>query len=127
MKLNSYQKGFVEGIIDGEGYLEFSRQKVSRNDSSRTKTGMVWRTRLSISNNSLELLHKVQGICGGGYIVKKYSKSFELRFDANALRVLLPQIRLIVKERERRCILKALRIIKHGRNQYTENYDNKRF
>lgn len=124
-KLNRYERGFIEGIIDGEGYLEFSKQGVSKNENSRTKSGFVWRSRLSISNNSLKLLNKVQRICGKGFIVKKPKGNYELRYGSNVLRKLLPQIKLVVKERKRRVLTKALSIITFGRNQYTENYDKK--
>ena len=115
----------MEGIIDGEGYMEFSKQRVSRYDNSRTKSGFVWRVRLTVSNNSLKLLNKVQRICGNGFIVRKPKGNYELRYGSNTLRELLPQIGLIVKERKRRIMIKALSILTFGRNQYTKNYDKK--
>jgi hypothetical protein len=98
VRFSAYERGFLEALIDGEGSLIAAKER---------KTGRV-HLRVTIANNSLELLHKAQEIVDGGYIIEKKSKkksnklhsSYELRFSHNIIRELLPQLRFSTKEKE---------------------------
>ncbi|MFH1229371.1 MAG: hypothetical protein V1678_03020 [Candidatus Aenigmatarchaeota archaeon] len=103
-KFTEYEKGFLEGLIDGEGSIEFSRHRVYGNgDNTVSKSGFNWRIRMSIFNNSLKLLEKVKAISELGFIIRKTDKNYELRYGPKALREMLPQIKLVIKERELSC------------------------
>lgn len=120
--LSEYEKGFLEGLIDGEGSL-----KVDRRYDGKGTVSCV----LIISNNYLPLLQKAQKIIGDGSIQpvnqrghrkdgSPYDAHYELRVYANALRWLLPQLNLMVKEDRRKKMLEILSLIRNGRNRFTE-------
>ncbi len=96
----------------------------------------VWvpRVRVIFFNNSIEFLNKIQRILGiNKNFVKKYNKknkniNYELRLSPNELRLspnemreLLPQLRLVIKEKKRILVLKLLNEQKGNRNQNTNN------
>jgi len=116
--LTKYERGFLEGLIDGEGCLYVYR-------SQQQKKWKHWHVRLAISNNSKELLEKVERIVGKGSWACKNGKSWELRYSSNTLRWLLPQLSLIVNRAKKERVLKVLEILKWGRNRFTTPYDDK--
>lgn len=89
----------------------------------------VWvpRVRVIFFNNSIEFLNKIQRILGiNKNFVKKYNKknkniNYELRLSPNEMRELLPQLRLVIKEKKRILVLKLLNEQKGNRNQNTNN------
>lgn len=117
--LNDYEKGFLEGLIDGEGSLIILVQK--RSD----RIVLSHMVKLIISNNSYTLLQKAKNIIGAGTIVQKNNRkrgstSYEYRTHSGTLRWLLPQLKFTVdsKEKRRLAIINYLNHIQVGQNQY---------
>jgi hypothetical protein len=122
--LSSYEKGFLEGLIDGEGCICLSKTKTKSSYAAL-------KPECSISNTCFNLLRKAQKIMQGGAInsVKrqspKHNKCYLLKIGANTMRIILPQIRLIVKEHKRKTMLKVLKILltrKGGFGTWNKNY-----
>jgi hypothetical protein len=116
--LTEYERGLLEGIIDGEGCLYVY-------ESQQAGKWKHWHVRLSIANNSKEFLKRVEQIVGKGSWACKNGKSWELRYSSNTLRWLLPQLNLVVNKEKKEKILRILNILKHGRNRFTLPYDDK--
>jgi hypothetical protein len=96
--LSPGDRGWIEGIIDGEGSLIVSVDK----------DGYV-RFRLTIANNSIELIERAQKIIGGWVVFKKpkkntkfKNKSYELRVARGTMEWLLPQLHFYTNEKELR-------------------------
>jgi hypothetical protein len=104
-QLTDYERGFLEGLIDGEGYFILSLK-------NRGVTALV-----GISNTCLPFLEKAKSILGGGRIdqSKKGKPNsrpvYHLIISSNILRWLLPQLRLVVKESQRLVMLQALDVL----------------
>lgn len=93
--LSERERGWVEGIVDGEGCLLLNGK------------GMA--PQLHVSNADLNILHKLRDLVGTG-IIFPANRSWVYLVTANGLRELLPQIQLICKERQRLLILEVLRM-----------------
>ena len=116
-----YTKGWIEALIDGEGSLSLIKER-----RPKFKAGYTYKPRLNISNKNYELLEKAQKIIGAGAIITSKKTSFhQLDVSSNGLRYLLPKIELIVKEKQRRQLLIALRILarRKGRGHPTSDFD----
>lgn len=111
-----YTKGWIEALIDGEGSLSLVKET-----RPLFAAGCTYKPRLNIGNKNLGLLKRAQSIISGGCIVHSRKREiYLLDISANGLRRLLPQITLIVKERQRLLLLEALEILskrKGGRGQ----------
>ncbi len=123
-KITQYEKGFLEGLIDGEGCLCIAH-------SIDKRDGEIFRVELSISNTNLKLLKKAQKIIKGGSIQKlirknkKHKDCFLLRFNSSATKNILPQLSLIVKEHKRKIAIKILKILlkrRGGFGTWNKNY-----
>ena len=107
--LTDYERGFLEGIIDGEGCLY-----TGLNSNGKTRL-----FNLLISMTNKEILEKTRTIIGEGIV--RGPRSADRRghrlpewtyiASANTLRWLLPQLRLIVKEDKKEKILTALNLV----------------
>jgi hypothetical protein len=106
--------GFLEGMIEGEGYIGLNKAK-----NIDCKRGFQWKPILSISNDSLEILHKLKKICDGGYFISKYGKKREFRLSSNKLREILPKLSFVNKRKQATLILKALKLLET--NRYRKN------
>ena len=131
--ITDYERGFLEGIIDGEGSLSLKKLK-------RRTTG-VWSVDVLIVNTSYELIEKVRGICerfsvNSGSIMEvtgkkrqeagdKWKECYMYRIPTHIVRELLPQLTLIAKERQRRLILVALELIGHHLRRDRTEEENK--
>jgi hypothetical protein len=113
-KLSEREIGWLEGIIDGEGYLGILKSK-----AKKCKEGFYWNVKLSIANTNLEICKKTQNLFSkydyvGGSITKQTPKIKNSKviyiFNAKigAIRNILPLLHLIVKERQRQILLEAL-------------------
>ena len=105
-KMSQYEKGWIEAMIDGKGSI--SLLKESR---PHFKAGCTYKPRLNIGNKSKPLLFFAKEIIGGGAVILSPRGVNALDVSSNTLRWLLPQIQLIVKEKQRRLLLQALRIL----------------
>lgn len=118
----SYSDGYLAGIIDGEGSIGLYNCKGRESN---------WRPLLTITNTSLEMIESMRDICGGGSIrcsssIKDNEKPIYIyTMSSNLMRKILPNLTLIIKERQRELILEALEILGHIRNQYSKNYQER--
>jgi len=118
--LSEYERGWLEALTDGEGTLGL--QKVQ--NVPRTRRSYVWEVRAYVSNTNRMLLEKLRQIVGEGSIVvhdrhpnhPKYKTSYRFQFSRNSLRVLLPQLHLVTKDRQRILLLEALALL--GQHYY---------
>ena len=111
-KLTQYQKGWLSGIIDGEGSISLIKEK-----RPHFKAGCTYKARFNVGNTDLKLLKEAQKICGGGHICKRKpmenrKQFWTLDISANIIRDIFPQIKLIAKEKQKQLLLKALLIIR---------------
>lgn len=109
--LTNYERGWLEALIDGEGCLEVRAEK--------TKNGERYYCRLKIGNTCRPLMEKAKEICGEGQIsvyVRPHPRrvSYTFSLSHRALRRILPQLSLIVKETQQDCVLKALKLLEHN-------------
>lgn len=103
-KISQRHLGLIEGLIDGEGGF------------------CIWTTpdkkrfhiEVAIHNTCLPLLKIIQKIIDNGSIrvhnrTKKHYKScYTYKFTYKTLKQLLPQLKLVVKEEQRKIVIKAL-------------------
>lgn len=114
-ELNEWEKGWLSGLIDGEGTLYFSKTI-----KANSRGFHVYLTKLQIVNSNRELLEEVKKVIGVGwigehpYIDKKGNRKPIYRYEAgaNVMRWLLPQVNLIVKRRQKEIVLEALNLLR---------------
>jgi hypothetical protein len=118
---SDYDLGWIAGIIDGEGSIGLMRSK-----RKTYKAGYTYAPRLSVGNSEIEMLTKLKEILGGS--LSKASAKFRedighkpfwnWSISAGAMREVLPAIKLVTKEKQRKLILEALAVLgKHvGKN-----------
>jgi len=129
-ELTDYERGYLEAIIDGEGSIYISIDY--RNREHRIKRGYTVTIRCIISNNDINLLNKVKNIIGSGNVVKKHGSgiyknniNYEVRFNHDVQRWLLPQLNLIVKKERQKLAIQLLETLKY-KNQYNNSYKNEK-
>lgn len=121
MELPEYIKGYLAGIIDGEGSI--SLYKVSY----PTKRGFIWRPSVQITNTDLELIEAVKDMCDGGHIVPQEDKrgnrktQYHYHMASSVQRKVISQLLLIIKKRHKELLLEALSILR--RRGYHPTYD----
>ena len=105
-KLTHKQLGWLEALIDGEGGFCMWVNKGTFN----------FNIQVAIHNTCLPLLKKVKSIIGDGSIRKQgkpskkhYKQCYTYKFSYKTLKLLLPKLRLIVKEKQRKITIQALR------------------
>jgi len=127
MQLTAYQRGYIAGMIDGEGTLAFYKIRRAKRDHHASNRGFNWHIYLSIGNMNKACLETIKEWIGEGSVGKRRGQKghyWSYSLWGNGLRKLLPQIRLIIKEKEKRLLLTALRILKKNRGLPSVNYDN---
>lgn len=94
--------------------LRLARNYV-RNDTPKRKAGIRWSARIEISNINHELLEKAKFFVGSGSIILEKRRNPKhhdrYKYIISQLRPLLPQLELIVKEKQRRFLIEALNIL----------------
>jgi hypothetical protein len=111
IKLTDRQLGYLEGIIDGEGCLSLSHEAIA----SGNKT---YKPELTITNTNLPTLQMIQSWIGGSITtsVKKttlhpnWKTCYALRLKSEAMREILPLLKLTIKESQRLLLLELLEI-----------------
>lgn len=104
MPLNDFQKGYLAGLLDGEGSITIYKntEKRGKNKRTRSKLGFTLGQSVKISNTNLELLNAVNQIALGR--IYKGSSKFHLYYwqisDKKKIVELLEQVLpyLIVKK-----------------------------
>lgn len=112
--ISEYEKGYLAGMIDGEGCLGMYFQK--------NGTGyQYWNITLIISNNSYETLWEIRNIVGEGNIWRsgwRRPRAWRYQVSGKTLEWLLPKLKLITKRRHSELIIEALELqqIRLGRD-----------
>ena len=119
--LTEYVRGWLSALIDGEGSLTLACHR------ARGSNMGWWRPLLDIGNTNLDLLKTAQRLIGAGNISYHRGKLnhkdwYLLEVTSGGLRVVLPQLGLIVKEKQRLLLIEALKLLenKHGRDRRDE-------
>jgi hypothetical protein len=114
--LSEYERGWLEGIIDGEGSLSLY--------SGRPREGrkVSWQPILRVSNTNSRLLERVVELIGFSHVIAdrsprtpNHKRTYAVVYGSSALRWLLPQLRLIAKEGQRVLLLEAVEILRKRR------------
>lgn len=122
--LTDYEKGFLEGAIDAEGSIGLGKNHGS---GYRYLKGFRWAPFVVVVNTETKFLDKIKGICGGGSIFNRYKKQHEgwkpcyvYQMNCTIMRIILPQISLVIKEEQRQLLLEALSLFIHGGSRRKE-------
>lgn len=117
-KLTEFERGWISGIIDSDGWIGLHKQKTSQNKIRE----YGYTGRGSIDSISKEFLLKIKKVVKLGCIQQLKSKGkgrypnaktlWRYSLCANGLRYLLPQIKLVIKERRRILLIEALKLSK---------------
>ena len=114
--------GFLEGMIEGEGYLGLSK---SRGRRLVYKRGFQWKPVLSVANDDVRLLIKLKEICKGGFLVRKGGRKREFRLTSGKIREILPKLDLVSKGLQAELLLEALELLEENRHKRnSEKRDN---
>jgi len=65
MPLTDFEKGYLAGLLDGEGTISVYKNTEKRIGRKRSKLGFTLGCHIRISNTNVELLRKVSEITGG--------------------------------------------------------------
>lgn len=129
-ELSEWEKGWVAGIIDAEGCLTIRKHR-------RGTKYIEYCPVLTVTNTSLKLSSKLQRTIGTGYLYNhdkrrkpQHKGTLRYELDSKGLRVLLPQIELVIKERQRVLLLEALKKLgvedRQGRERLEQIYQEVR-
>lgn len=115
LALNDHDRGWLEMAIDGEGCLGVYKYPYRK---GFTVLGMI-------SNTDMNILNYAQSIVGGRIAYQRPGNSRHktghcLFWTPNLLREILPQIRLIAKERQRLLVLRALELTKNIGSRWSD-------
>ena len=107
MSLSEYERGYISGIIDGEGSIFIYKRKTRQ-----------YCLMLAVTNTNRELLEEIKFLIGGQIQTVKrrgnHKTCYILQVHSNGLRRLLPNIRLLVKEEQRLLALYMLELLEAG-------------
>lgn len=121
--------GWLEGMIDGEECLS-----IYKNKTKFCRRGFTYRPRLSFSQTDSEsipeIIKIISEITGLDNIGSKHRYLFPSKpqhkpqtgiwFESKVLRKLLPQLKLIIKEKHRLLMIKALNLLESNRGRRYE-------
>jgi len=120
--------GWLEGMIDGEGSLS-----ISKNKTKECKRGFSYRPRLSFGQSDnfsipeiIRIVFKLTNLENVGKNTRTYEKwktQNRIWFESNILRKLLPQLKLIIKEKQRLLMIEFLDLISKNKKGFTINDD----
>lgn len=124
--LSSAERGWLAGIVDGEGHLGLYKYHYHFKSSYLAKRQFTWRPILTISNTKLELIRRAQEICKGGSIramapsKEGYRTCYRLLLTAGKIRQVTPKIMpyLTAKKDEAILLLKSLELITSYKNDH---------
>lgn len=115
--------GWLEGIIDGEGSISFTK---SRACGTTTYRGFAWQARLAIGSTTEPIVLRARKIVGEGSVGKsqhrtQFSTKPQYRFllANGGIRRLFPKLRLTIKDDHRKLVLEAVRLLSEHRQNHT--------
>lgn len=121
MQISERNLGWLEGIIDGEGYIGIWKAK-----NSWSRRGFTYQCIITIANTNKAIIDTAHRLIGGGSILvdkrfhnTKWKDAFRLQVGPTVLRGLLPNLKLVAKERQRQILSEALDLISQHRNRHT--------
>lgn len=117
-RLTAWQRGWISGLLDSDGALCFNANRKNAN---------TFTTRIQVDNRSRRLIESVLKTVGSGHIStsrthkrskgmlgKTFSPMYRWAGGSGVMTWLLPQLRLIGKERQRRIIIQALPLLRRS-------------
>jgi hypothetical protein len=118
--LSERDKGWLEGIIDGEGCLSLRKR------NRKKQKNFQWQIIFSISNTDLRVCEKIKKLFTnenyiGGSIYQyqpknKNSKMINIfNVKIYAMKKMLPLLKLISKDRQRQIFIEVLNILENSR------------
>ncbi len=112
LHLTDRDRGWLEGVLDSEGYIG-----VYKINDKRKPSGFYWRRRIEVSNTCLPFMEKICEILNipknkirikKNYWNKKRGKNiYRLEIPVKIAKEILPELKLIVKEKQRRLYLES--------------------
>ncbi len=107
--LNCYEKGYIAGVLDGDGCIYLNKKKKA--------------ITVIFTNKSKPLLEKISYLIGiNTTICYQQSKDvYNIQYKHSAIKHFLPQLKLIVRERKRVLALEILKYKTGIYNQYKSN------
>ena len=117
--------GYLEGLIDGEGEIALSKQK------SRCKKGYpCYIPRVAIYNTNEEVMKHIQKVLNGGtFAPLKYANwesewktEYRYLMTRPLMRTVLPEMNLIIKEKQRLLLVDALEILEYRQYRHLGDY-----
>lgn len=108
--LNDYERGWVSGLIDGEG--DIGLEKCKQPNRTGLGRGFAWVPRVGVSNTHRELLERLQTLLGGSISLCRARRPnqrdwYRLRMSNRVAECVLNAITLVIKERQRVLLLEA--------------------
>jgi len=126
--MNDYERGFLEAALDGEGCLSFGKIHRRQKGKERLNRNFYWDIQCYISNTNLDWLLKIQKVINGGTIFKGSRKKnpnwkdfYRLDIPQSVLKRILPEIKLVIKERHRILVLEAMRLLSDHNKWHSPN------
>jgi hypothetical protein len=123
------EAAYFAGFIDGEGSVGIYKAK-----RKEQRSGYRLQPALSVANTNVEALKTIQRMCGNGRLIQStnhahpnHKPGYILRFTANQMRHLLPQVKpyLLIKAQQAEYVLQFLASMKNGRNVSDEEWAEK--
>ena len=119
IKLTDVELGYLAGMIDGEGCINYYKSK-----SKSSKIGYTFVARLFITNTNLECLLYLQRLFGFGALRERTKqarrkKSWNLDFAPRETRVILEAVQpyLIIKKQQAQLMIEFLKSCVWGRKR----------
>ncbi len=112
MYLSDYDKGWVEALIDGEGWIGMVTRKGGLKG---------WSVRCLIANTNLFLLERAQKILGGQIQIARGRERigrktlYWLTLSSGQIGKIFSELNLIVKESQRKLVLEAIPLLAERR------------
>ena len=102
-----YDRGWLSAIIDGEGWLSLIKEK-----RPEAKAGCTYKPIMGLSNKNKAIIEKARVLLCANNKAWLHKDGVEmLALTSNKLRVILPEIKFIAKERQRLLLIEALEIL----------------
>lgn len=104
-KWTDYDRGWLSAAIDGEGHISLTKER-----RPHFTAGHTYISKVGISNTSLAFLEHARDLVGAGALNFNGSGCGNLVFRPRIVRLILPELVFIIKERQKEIVLEAIRI-----------------